>query len=82
VPTKQTGGFDDQYGDDQGQCDRQFQLIADARDVGAGEVLDDADQEAADDGAERKLPIALALIITVLVFKPAGLFGRAIVKRV
>ena len=33
-------------------------------------------------GNELKLPIALALIITVLVFKPAGLFGRAIVKRV
>ena len=28
------------------------------------------------------LPIALALIITVLVLKPAGLFGRPIVKRV
>ena len=33
-------------------------------------------------GNELKLPIALALIVTVLVFKPAGLFGRAIVKRV
>ena len=33
-------------------------------------------------GNELKLPIALALIIVVLVFKPAGLFGRAIVKRV
>jgi hypothetical protein len=31
---------------------------------------------------ELKLPIALALIISVLVVKPAGLFGRAIVKRV
>jgi branched-chain amino acid transport system permease protein len=29
-----------------------------------------------------KLPIALALIITVLVVKPAGLLGRPIVKRV
>jgi branched-chain amino acid transport system permease protein len=33
-------------------------------------------------GNELKLPIALALIITVLVVKPNGLFGRAIVKRV
>ena len=33
-------------------------------------------------GNELKLPIALALIITVLVFKPAGLFGRPIIKRV
>ena len=33
-------------------------------------------------GNELKLPIALALIITVLVFKPAGLFGLPIVKRV
>ncbi len=33
-------------------------------------------------GNELKLPIALALIISVLVVKPAGLFGRAIVKRV
>ena len=33
-------------------------------------------------GNELKLPIALALIISVLVVKPAGLFGRAIVQRV
>ncbi|MBU6457314.1 MAG: branched-chain amino acid ABC transporter permease [Bradyrhizobium sp.] len=33
-------------------------------------------------GNELKLPIALALIIFVLVVRPAGLFGRAIVKRV
>ena len=33
-------------------------------------------------GNELKLPIALALIITVLVIKPSGLFGRAIVQRV
>lgn len=33
-------------------------------------------------GNELKLPIALALIIVVLVIKPAGLFGRAIVQRV
>lgn len=33
-------------------------------------------------GAELKLPIALFLIIAVLVFKPAGLFGRTVVQRV
>ena len=33
-------------------------------------------------GNELKLPIALALIISVLVVNPAGLFGRPIVKRV
>jgi branched-chain amino acid transport system permease protein len=33
-------------------------------------------------GNELKLPIALALIVSVLVVKPAGLFGRSIVKRV
>lgn len=33
-------------------------------------------------GNELKLPIALALIITVLIVKPAGLFGRPVVKRV
>ncbi|MBN8981477.1 MAG: branched-chain amino acid ABC transporter permease [Rhizobiales bacterium] len=33
-------------------------------------------------GNELKLPIALALIVGVLVFKPSGLFGRAIVQRV
>ena len=33
-------------------------------------------------GNELKLPIALALIIIVLVVKPAGLFGRPTVKRV
>ena len=34
------------------------------------------------EGSSFDLPIALALIITVLVVKPAGLFGRPIVKRV
>jgi len=29
-----------------------------------------------------KLPIALFVIVAVLVVKPAGLFGRPIVKRV
>ncbi|MBB5048223.1 branched-chain amino acid transport system permease protein [Rhodopseudomonas rhenobacensis] len=33
-------------------------------------------------GNELKLPIALALIVTVLVLRPHGLFGRAVVKRV
>jgi len=33
-------------------------------------------------GNELKLPIALALIITVLVIKPSGLFGRTVVQRV
>jgi branched-chain amino acid transport system permease protein len=29
-----------------------------------------------------KLPIALAMIVTVLVFKPNGLFGRVQIQRV
>lgn len=33
-------------------------------------------------GNELKLPIALALIVTVLVVKPNGLFGRRVVQRV
>lgn len=33
-------------------------------------------------GAELKLPIALALIVLVLVFKPTGLFGHTVTKRV
>ena len=33
-------------------------------------------------GGELKLPIALALIVLVLVFKPAGLMGRTVVQRV
>lgn len=33
-------------------------------------------------GNELKLPIALALIIGVLVIRPSGLFGRAIIQRV
>lgn len=33
-------------------------------------------------GGELKLPIALFLIVVVLVFKPAGLFGRPVVQRV
>src|SRR5215469_11368539 len=52
-PAEQTGGFDDEDGDDQRKRDRQFQLIADAWNVGAGKILEDADQEAADHGPER-----------------------------
>jgi branched-chain amino acid transport system permease protein len=33
-------------------------------------------------GSELKLPIALVVIVTVLVLKPGGLFGRATVQRV
>ena len=33
-------------------------------------------------GSELKLTFALILIITVLMFKPNGLFGQTIVKRV
>jgi branched-chain amino acid transport system permease protein len=33
-------------------------------------------------GTELKLTVALALIIVVLLVKPSGLFGRAVVKRV
>jgi branched-chain amino acid transport system permease protein len=33
-------------------------------------------------GSELKLTFALILIIAVLLFKPAGLFGRIVVKRV
>jgi branched-chain amino acid transport system permease protein len=32
--------------------------------------------------SQLKLTVALALIILVLVFRPAGLFGTAIVRRV
>ena len=33
-------------------------------------------------GTELKLTVALAMILTVLIFRPSGLFGRAIVRRV
>ena len=33
-------------------------------------------------GTELKLPLALLLIVTVLVLRPAGLLGRVVVKRV
>jgi branched-chain amino acid transport system permease protein len=33
-------------------------------------------------GSELKLPIALVIIVTVLVVKPGGLFGRVSVQRV
>jgi len=33
-------------------------------------------------GNELKLSVALVLIIAVLVFRPSGLFGRVVVKRV
>ena len=33
-------------------------------------------------GNELKLPLALTLIVTVLVVRPAGMFGRPIFKRV
>src|SRR6266576_5130460 len=52
-PAKQACRFDDQYGDNQRQCDRQFQFIADAGDVGTGEILEDADQKASDHRAKR-----------------------------
>src|SRR6267142_2569981 len=52
-PAKQSGGFDDQYGDNQRQRDRQFQFIADAGDIGSDEIFEDADQEASDHRTER-----------------------------
>src|ERR1700760_2626408 len=52
-PAKQPGRFDNQNSDDQRQRDRQFQFVADAGNVGAGEIFNDADQKAADHGAER-----------------------------
>jgi branched-chain amino acid transport system permease protein len=33
-------------------------------------------------GSELKLTVALVLIVTVLVFRPSGLFGQVVVKRV
>jgi branched-chain amino acid transport system permease protein len=33
-------------------------------------------------GTELKLTVALAIIIVVLLVKPSGLFGRAVVRRV
>ena len=33
-------------------------------------------------GSELKLTFALVLIVAVLLFKPAGLFGRVVIKRV
>jgi branched-chain amino acid transport system permease protein len=33
-------------------------------------------------GSDLKLTVALVLIIAVLVFRPSGLFGRVVVKRV
>src|SRR3954452_22199254 len=52
-PAEQAGGFDDQDGDNQRQRDRQVQLVAYAGNISSGEVLEHADQEAADHGAER-----------------------------
>jgi branched-chain amino acid transport system permease protein len=33
-------------------------------------------------GEELKLPVALAVLVLVLIFRPAGLFGRVVVRRV
>jgi branched-chain amino acid transport system permease protein len=33
-------------------------------------------------GTELQLPVALAVLLLVLVVRPAGLFGRAVVRRV
>src|SRR5690348_12576080 len=52
-PAEQTGGPEYEDGDDHRQCDRQLQFIADARDVGAGEVLQHPDHEAAGHRARR-----------------------------
>jgi len=32
--------------------------------------------------SELQLPVALAILLVVLLIKPAGLFGRVVVKRV
>src|ERR1700760_203465 len=42
-PAEQAGRFDDQHGNDESERDRQLQFIADAGNVGPGEILDDAD---------------------------------------
>src|ERR1700722_16361154 len=52
-PAEQPGRFDNQNSDDQRQRNRQLQFIADAGNVGTGEVFEDADQKPADDSAER-----------------------------
>jgi len=46
-------GFHDENDDDERQCDRQFQFVADARDVGADQILENAHQNSADHGSER-----------------------------
>jgi branched-chain amino acid transport system permease protein len=33
-------------------------------------------------GSELKLTVALVVIVTILIFKPSGLFGRVVVQRV
>jgi hypothetical protein len=53
VMAKQARRFENQYGDDKRQRDRQFQFIADAGDIGPGQIFEHADQEAADHSAER-----------------------------
>src|SRR5579872_5141008 len=43
---KQAGRLDDENRDDKRQRDRQFQFVADAGDISAGEIFDDAHQKA------------------------------------
>jgi branched-subunit amino acid ABC-type transport system permease component len=45
-------------------------------------ALDTAVQAAVPDGAAYRLVVAFVLVILVLVFRPAGLFGRAVVEKV
>src|SRR5690242_6174056 len=46
---KQAIGLEDKHGDDHRQRNGQLQLVADAGDVGAGEIFQHADHEAAGD---------------------------------
>ena len=52
-PAEQAARLEREHRDDERERDRQFKLAADIRNERAGEVFDDADGEAADDGAER-----------------------------
>jgi hypothetical protein len=44
--TEETGGFENQDADDDHQCHRELQFCTD--DVGAGDILQDADKKAAE----------------------------------
>ena len=65
-----------------GGIDSPFGAVAGAYMLGVGISLLGTYVDFITTGPELELPVALGLLLVVLLFRPAGLFGRAVVRRV